>query len=164
MKQPRPIMTDSKARFQEAVRRHLRYSAAKSTGQAGRYDWFQAVSLAVREFMIDGMLATEERCRHTDAKRLYYLSIEFLMGRTLGNTLHNLDLYDVCKDALVEMGVDLEEVQEVETDAALGNGGLGRLAACFLDSLASLDLPGAPGENRVHASCDMVMSRLQLRT
>jgi starch phosphorylase len=142
MKQPRPIMTDSKARFQEAVRRHLRYSAAKSTGQAGRYDWFQAVSLAVREFMIDGMLATEERCRHTDAKRLYYLSIEFLMGRTLGNTLHNLDLYDVCKDALVEMGVDLEEVQEVETDAALGNGGLGRLAACFLDSLASLDLPG----------------------
>ena len=142
MKQKKPITPDSKARFQEAVRRHLRYSAAKSTAQAGRYDWLQAVCLAVREFMIDGMLVTEERCRNADAKRLYYLSIEFLMGRTLGNTLHNLNLYDACRDALIDMGVDLEEVQEIETDAALGNGGLGRLAACFLDSLASQDLPG----------------------
>jgi len=135
-------MLNTKARFQEAVRRHLKYSTAKPIERAGRYDWFQAVSLAVREFMIDGMLATEERCRKSDAKRLYYLSIEFLMGRTLGNTLHNLNLYDLCKEALVEMGADLEEVQEIETDAALGNGGLGRLAACFLDSLASQDLPG----------------------
>jgi starch phosphorylase len=135
-------MPNIKTRFKEAVRRHLRYSTAKPIERAGRYDWFQAVSLAVREFMIDGMLATEARCRETDAKRLYYLSIEFLMGRTLGNTLHNLNLYDLCKDALIEMGADLEEVQEIETDAALGNGGLGRLAACFLDSLASRDLPG----------------------
>ena len=135
-------MPNTKARFQEAVRRHLKYSTAKSLERAGRYDWLQAVSLAVREFMIDGMLATEERCRKSDAKRLYYLSIEFLMGRTLGNTLYNLNLYDLCKEALVEMGADLEEVEEIETDAALGNGGLGRLAACFLDSLASQDLPG----------------------
>jgi starch phosphorylase len=135
-------MKNTKAGFQEAVRRHLKYSAAKPLERAGRYDWFQAVSLAVREFMIDGMLATEERCRKSDAKRLYYLSIEFLMGRTLGNTLHNLKLYDLSREALIEMGVDLEETQETETDAALGNGGLGRLAACFLDSLASLDLPG----------------------
>jgi starch phosphorylase len=136
------MMPNTKARFQEAVRRHLTYSTAKPLERASRYDWFQAVSLAVREFMIDGMLATEERCRKSDAKRLYYLSIEFLMGRTLGNTLHNLNLYDLCKEALVEMGADLEEVQEIETDAALGNGGLGRLAACFLDSLASQDFPG----------------------
>jgi len=135
-------LPDTKSRFRAAVRRHLKYSTAKPLERAGRYDWFQAVSLAVREFMIDGMLVTEERCRKSDAKRLYYLSIEFLMGRTLGNTLHNLNLYDLCKDALIEMGVDLEEVQEIETDAALGNGGLGRLAACFLDSLASQDLPG----------------------
>jgi len=135
-------MPNTKARFQEAVRRHLKYSTAKSLERAGRYDWLQAVSLAVREFMIDGMLATEERCRKSDAKRLYYLSIEFLMGRTLGNTLYNLNLYDLCKEALIEMGADLEEVEEIETDAALGNGGLGRLAACFLDSLASQDLPG----------------------
>jgi len=120
----------------------LKYSTVKPVERAGRYGWFQAVSLAVREFMIDGMLATEERCRKSDAKRLYYLSIEFLMGRTLGNTLHNLNLYDLCKEALIEMGADLEEIQEIETDAALGNGGLGRLAACFLDSLASQDLPG----------------------
>jgi starch phosphorylase len=136
------MMPNTKARFQEAIRRHLKYSTAKPPEGAGRYDWFQAVSLAVREFMIDGMLATEERCRKSDAKRLYYLSIEFLMGRTLGNTLHNLNLYDLCKEALIEMGADLEEVQEIETDAALGNGGLGRLAACFLDSLASQHLPG----------------------
>jgi starch phosphorylase len=135
-------MKNTKARFQEAVRRHLKYSTAKPIERADRYDWFQAISLAVREFMIDGMLATEARCRKSDAKRLYYLSIEFLMGRALGNTLHNLQLYDLGREALIEMGVDLEEAQEAETDAALGNGGLGRLAACFLDSLASLNLPG----------------------
>ena len=94
------------------------------------------------EFAIDGILATRDRLRQSGAKRLYYLSIEFLMGRALGSTLYNLGLYDLCRDALLELGVDLAEIEEAETDAALGNGGLGRLAACFLDSLASLDLPG----------------------
>ena len=120
----------------------MKYSTAKTLEEASIRDWFHAVSLAVRENMIDGMLATESRIRRQDAKRMYYLSIEFLMGRTLGNTLHNLKLYDLCRDILIEMGVDLEEVRAAESDAALGNGGLGRLAACFLDSLASLDLPG----------------------
>jgi starch phosphorylase len=135
-------MKKTKDRFEEAVRRHLKYSAAKAQDRASTHDWFQAVSLAAREFMIDGMLATDRRYRRQDAKRLYYLSIEFLMGRTLGNTLYNLELYDFCRDVLIDMGVDLEEVRAVEPDAALGNGGLGRLAACFLDSLASQDLPG----------------------
>ena len=135
-------MRDTKTRLEEAVRRHLKYSRAKSLERASTLDWFHAVSLAAREFMIEGMLATDHRIQRHDAKRLYYLSIEFLVGRTLGNTLYNLKLYDLCKDVLIEMGVDLEEVRAAESDAALGNGGLGRLAACFLDSLASQNLPG----------------------
>jgi len=131
-----------KNRFQAAIKRHLTYSAAKTSEQATVHDWLQAISLAVREFAIDGILATQGRLRQSGAKRLYYLSIEFLMGRTLGSTLYNLGLYDLCRDALLELGVDLAEIEEAETDAALGNGGLGRLAACFLDSLASLALPG----------------------
>ncbi len=77
-----------------------------------------------------------------DAKRVYYLSMEFLMGRALGNNLTNLGIYDEAKSVVSELGADLEEIETTEPDAALGNGGLGRLAACFLDSLATLDLPG----------------------
>src|SRR5262245_66246771 len=88
------------------------------------------------------MLATEERYRAADAKRLYYLSVEFLMGRSLGNNLLNLGMLDPVRATLATLGVDLEALRELEPDAALGNGGLGRLAACFLDSLASLDMHG----------------------
>jgi starch phosphorylase len=87
-------------------------------------------------------LATEARYQQADAKRLYYLSIEFLMGRSLGNNLSNLGLFALCEEALRQMGEELAAVEESESDAALGNGGLGRLAACFLDSLATLDMPG----------------------
>ena len=91
--------------------------------------------------MIDRRLETERRHRQADAKQLYYLSIEYLLGRTLGNNLSNLGIYDVCRDTLRQMGTSLEAIAEFERDAALGNGGLGRLAACFLDSLATLDMP-----------------------
>ena len=101
-----------------------------------------AIALTVRDWMVDRMLATEERCQKVQAKRLYYLSMEYLIGRSLSNNLANLGLLEPCRETLLEMGVDLEEVRESETDAALGNGGLGRLAACFLDSLATLDMPG----------------------
>ncbi len=130
------------AMLQDAIQHHLSYSLAKQWQQATQRDIFQAVSLAVREWIIDSMLATEERYQRADAKRLYYLSMEFLMGRSLGNNLYNLGLFDLCRNALLNMGVDLEEIRETEPDAALGNGGLGRLAACFLDSLATLDMPG----------------------
>ncbi len=130
------------AAFRDAILKHVRYSLGRDwEGLSGR-ELFQAVSLAVRDHIVDGMLATENRYKDEDRKRIYYLSMEFLMGRSLGNNLHNLGLFDVCKDALMEMGVDLEELEAGEVDAALGNGGLGRLAACFLDSMASLDLPG----------------------
>ena len=101
-----------------------------------------ALSVAVRRPALDAMRESERRYREQDAKRLYYLSMEFLMGRALGNNLTNLGLYDDAKAIIGELGVDLEELEALEHDAALGNGGLGRLAACFLDSLASLDYPG----------------------
>jgi glycogen phosphorylase len=130
------------AEFQESVRRHARYSLGKEWASLSGHDLFLALALTVRDMLVDRMLDTEERYRRADAKRLYYLSIEFLIGRSLGNNLHNLGIYDMCRKACEQMGVDLEEIGEGESDAALGNGGLGRLAACYLDSLATLDMPG----------------------
>jgi glycogen phosphorylase len=128
--------------LQESINYHIRYSLGKERHNLLPRDMFQAVALAVRDRLMDKMLKTEQRYERADAKRLYYLSIEFLMGRSLGNNLHNLGIYDFCREMLLEMGIDLDEVEESEDDAALGNGGLGRLAACFLDSLATLGMPG----------------------
>ncbi len=128
--------------LQASIRRHARYSLGLEWGEMTNDDMFRAVSMAARDLLIDGMLETEHRYERAGAKRLYYLSMEFLMGRSLGNNLYNLGIHDVCTEALLGLGVDLEEVRECERDAALGNGGLGRLAACFLDSLATLGMPG----------------------
>jgi len=128
--------------LQESINYHIRYSLGKERHNLPPRDMFQAVALAVRDRLMDKMLETEQRYERADAKQLYYLSIEFLIGRSLGNNLHNLGIYDFCREMLLEMGVDLDEVEESEDDAALGNGGLGRLAACFLDSLATLGMPG----------------------
>lgn len=128
--------------FQNSLQRHVRYSLARDRRQLGAHDWFRAVSLAVRDWLVDRMLETEARYHKADAKRVYYLSLEFLTGRSLGNNLINLGLEDVCRSILAEEGVKLDDVLESEYDAALGNGGLGRLAACFLDSLATLGMPG----------------------
>ncbi len=135
-------LSNTVPRLREAIVRHARYTLGLEPSELGCDDMFRAVSLAVREFLVDGMLATERRYDSHDAKRLYYLSMEFLVGRSLGNNLLNLGLFDSCRRAVEDLGVDLEEVRECERDAALGNGGLGRLAACFLDSLATLDMPG----------------------
>lgn len=129
--------------FTKLVRRHIKYSLAKEpkgimSGQSLLY----AISLAVRDLMVERMLETEKRYQKAGAKRVYYLSLEFLVGRSLGNNLCNLGIIEVCERVLRSMGVDIEDLREEERDAALGNGGLGRLAACFLDSLATLDMPG----------------------
>ncbi len=126
------------AAFEEAVQRHVRYSLGKQQSQASAYDVFMAASLAVRDLVIDRMFETEARYQAAGAKRLYYLSMEFLMGRSLGNNLQALGILELCHRALQELGIDVEEVRDAEPDAGLGNGGLGRLAACFLDSLAAL--------------------------
>jgi starch phosphorylase len=128
--------------FQESLLEHVRYSMGKEWKELLPRELFYAVAMAVRDRIVDKMLESEDRYRQSDAKRVYYLSMEFLMGRSLGNNLINIQAFDICREALAEMGVDFEEVREIEPDAALGNGGLGRLAACFLDSLATLDMPG----------------------
>src|SRR5207249_9233922 len=128
--------------LQQAIYRHVNSTLGKGWDGLSRRDLFLAVALAVRDRIVEGMIRTETSYQHTDAKRLYYLSMEFLMGRALGNNLHNLGLWELCEETLRAMRVDVAALEEREEDAALGNGGLGRLAACFLDSLATLDMPG----------------------
>jgi starch phosphorylase len=128
--------------LEEAIRQHARFSLAQDWPDLPARALFQSVGLTVRDRIVELLLETERRYRQADAKRLYYLSMEFLMGRSLGNNLCNLGLYDSYRDALQKLGTSLDDLEENESDAALGNGGLGRLAACFLDSLATLGMPG----------------------
>src|ERR1700692_2622579 len=128
--------------LREGIEAFLRFARGKVGEEASMRERLHALSVAVRRPMLDAMRETERRYRDQDAKRLHYLSMEFLMGRALGNNLTNLELYDAAKAIVAELGPDLDELEALEHDAALGNGGLGRLAACFLDSLASLHMPG----------------------
>jgi starch phosphorylase len=121
---------------------HLLYSLAKDQYSATARDRFMSLALTVRDRITERWMSTQQRYYKKDAKRVYYLSAEFLMGRALSNNLINSGLYDVAKDAMRMLGIDLADVLEQEVDAGLGNGGLGRLAACFLDSMATLDIPG----------------------
>jgi starch phosphorylase len=120
---------------------HIRYSLGKPSDKLCKHDMFTAVALTLRNRIVDLMIETERRYQQQDVKRLYYLSLEYLIGRSLTNNLMNLGLYDLFREALLQQGIDLEELEDYESDAALGNGGLGRLAACFLDSLATLGMP-----------------------
>jgi|YNPBryunderm2012_1023409.scaffolds.fasta_scaffold01826_2 starch phosphorylase len=130
----------------EAIQRsfldHLEFTLAKDRFTTTKLDQYLALAYALRDRLIERWLRTQDAYYRADAKRVYYLSMEFLMGRTLGNAIINLNLKEECRRALLDLGYSLEEIQEVEPDAGLGNGGLGRLAACFLDSLATLALPG----------------------
>lgn len=127
--------------FKDSYFRHLEYSLGKDVYSATDHDRYSACALAARDRLIERWIATQQTYYNKNAKRVYYLSLEFLIGRTLGNSLINLDLYEPAARALREIGLSLEELREKEWDAGLGNGGLGRLAACFMDSLATLELP-----------------------
>jgi glycogen phosphorylase len=129
-------------RLRDSILRHVRYTLARPDGHLVPRELFKPLSLAIRDTLIDGLLETEQRYREQDSKRLFYLSMEFLMGRWLSDNLCNLGLMDQCRAVLAEFNISLENVLEVEPDAGLGNGGLGRLAACFLESLATLSMPG----------------------
>ncbi len=128
--------------LRDAIEFHLRYTFIRGGESVIPAEMLAPLSLAIRDQLVDRMLETEQRYRQTDAKRLYYLSMEFLMGRLLGDTMCNLRLHELTREVLAERKINLDDVLETEPDAGLGNGGLGRLAACFLESLATLDMPG----------------------
>ncbi|PTX90744.1 glycogen/starch/alpha-glucan phosphorylase [Opitutus sp. ER46] len=123
------------------IQRHLVSTLARHTGSATPRDWWIATTLAVRDTIHERLIATQAVHNAQNARRLYYFSLEYLMGRLFGNNLLATGLYDAAKGALESLGQNFEQVREAEVDMGLGNGGLGRLAACFLDSLSTLDYP-----------------------
>ena len=127
--------------MRDAILRHLTHTLARDQGNATARDWSLAVSMAVRDTVLEKLITTQAAHNEANTRRLYYLSLEYLMGRLLLSNLQNAGVHDATQEALVELGVDWVTIREVEDDMGLGNGGLGRLAACFLDSLATLDLP-----------------------
>lgn len=127
--------------LQNQFAEHLEMSLVKDRYTIRKRDAYNALALSIRDRLIRRWLRTQHKYRMHDTKRVYYLSLEFLMGRLLGNALINLDYYDECSEILASLGYSLEEIREVEHDMGLGNGGLGRLAACFLDSMATMNLP-----------------------
>ena len=127
--------------FKQWILYHLRCTLARDAASATNHDWLTAVSCAIRDLLHHRFITTQETHVKEKARRCYYLSIEYLMGRLLRNNLANAELLDVAEEAIRELGLDPETIFAEEKDMGLGNGGLGRLAACFLDSLATLDLP-----------------------
>ena len=133
--------TFDKKAFKTEVVDNVKLLFRKTIEEADNQQIFQGVAYAVKDIMIDKWMATHKAYEKQDAKTVYYMSMEFLMGRALGNNMINIMAYDEIKEILEEFGLDINIIEDQEPDAALGNGGLGRLAACFLDSLATLEYP-----------------------
>ena len=132
--------TDKDA-LKASILNHLRYTLARHPESAKKDEWWLATSNAVRDRLLDRFMKTQKSHHAKKVRRAYYLSLEYLMGRLLINNVHNAGIYESTREALKELGQDFDEIADEEMDMGLGNGGLGRLAACFLDSLATLDLP-----------------------
>ncbi len=132
----------NKEKFKDDIQKHLRGRSGKTINEATKEELFDAVSKASMELVLDNWMDTKKTYDEQDVKQAFYLSAEFLMGRAFSNNLVNLTLYKEVEEVLEELGINYNEIEEVEQDAGLGNGGLGRLAACFLDSLATHELPG----------------------
>ena len=137
----KPAAGSQVAVFRDAVLRHLKSTFARDRVTATRNDWWMATCMAARDQMLERYIDTQAQHASKNVRRVYYLSLEYLMGRVLTNNLVNLQLRDVATEALAELGQNLENIADEEADMGLGNGGLGRLAACFLDSLATMDIP-----------------------
>jgi starch phosphorylase len=136
-----PFMGNDIDSLKNSFINHLEYSCGKDEYSSTKNDLYISLALAVRDRIMERWILTQQSYYKNDVKRVYYLSLEFLMGRTLKNSLINLGIYDIMKDAVADLGYDFEDLAEKEFDAGLGNGGLGRLAACFMDSLATLEIP-----------------------
>ena len=130
-----------KDQLKQNIVHHLRSTLGTSEQKASKQAWWKATCAAVNELVYERLTQTQQTHFKEDTRAIHYLSAEFLMGRLTANNLHNLSLYEVCGDALKDMGIDIADLCEEEPDMALGNGGLGRLAACFIDSMATLNLP-----------------------
>ncbi|MDX2129190.1 MAG: glycogen/starch/alpha-glucan phosphorylase [Chloroherpetonaceae bacterium] len=128
--------------LKESFFRHLEFTLAKDKYSASARDKYLSLSHSICDRLIERWLYTQQTYYNHDAKRLYYLSMEFLIGRSLSNSIVNLGMEKEVRECLSELGYSLEDLEELESDAGLGNGGLGRLAACFLDSMATMELPG----------------------
>ncbi|MED4223900.1 glycogen/starch/alpha-glucan phosphorylase [Neobacillus cucumis] len=135
-------MFSSKAKFKKTFLKRLEMLCGKSFSESSARDQYQTLGSMIREFVSNDWIATNEKYLAAQGKQVYYLSIEYLLGKLLRQNLINLGVEETVQDGLKELGINLDELEELESDAGLGNGGLGRLAACFLDSLASLNLPG----------------------
>ncbi|MGD6817036.1 glycogen/starch/alpha-glucan phosphorylase [Metabacillus sp. 113a] len=135
-------MFSSKESFQKNFLKRLEMTYGKTFRESSSRDQYNTLGLMVREYISANWIQTNEKNRSANNKQVYYLSIEFLLGKLMGQNLLNLGIREVVEKGLEELGINLSAIEESEADAGLGNGGLGRLAACFLDSLASLDLPG----------------------
>ncbi|KAI1237450.1 hypothetical protein IHE44_0013523 [Lamprotornis superbus] len=134
------VGAESVAELKRGFNRHLHFTLVKDRNVATPRDYYFALAHTVRDHLVGRWIRTQQYYYEKDPKRIYYLSLEFYMGRTLQNTMINLGLQNACDEAVYQLGLDMEELEEIEEDAGLGNGGLGRLAACFLDSMATLGL------------------------
>lgn len=128
--------------FKQSFNRHLHCTLVKDRNVATKRDYYTALAHTVRDHLVSRWIRTQQQYYEQNPKRVYYLSLEYYTGRSLANTMLNLGIGNSCDEAVYQLGLDIEELEEQEQDAGLGNGGLGRLAACFLDSMASLGIPG----------------------
>ena len=127
-----------KEQFKKEVKNSVRTLFRKTLEEADQQEIFQAVSYTVKDEVINQWMETQQAMKEKDPKVVYYMSMEFLMGRALGNNLINMTVYQPVAEALEELGLDINAIEDQEPDPALGNGGLGRLAACFMESLSTL--------------------------
>lgn len=133
-------LVENVATVKKTFNRHLHFTLAKDRNVSTPRDYYFALAHTVRDHLTSRWIRTQQHYYEKDPKRVYYLSLEYYIGRSLTNTMVNLGIQSEVDEALYQLGLDMEDLEELEQDAGLGNGGLGRLAACFLDSMASLGL------------------------